>query len=87
MADSDKERIACDLEEALAIRVIEELPDVVGCYRFSHKLVQGGPLAKRLDMVLIIFFQGAGQTQPVVGAEKFHQFPALYAPSTERRIG
>ena len=38
--DLPKERLAEVLGEAIRIRLIEELPDAMRCYRFSHKLVQ-----------------------------------------------
>ena len=38
--DPDRDHIAIGIEEALANRIVEELPGVVGRYRFSHHLIQ-----------------------------------------------
>ncbi|MCH8817368.1 MAG: protein kinase, partial [Chloroflexi bacterium] len=38
--DASRERLADVLEEALAARVIEELPTTVGRYQFAHALIQ-----------------------------------------------
>ena len=40
LVDRPEEQLVWDLEEALAARVIEELPQVVGRYQFAHVLIQ-----------------------------------------------